>query len=140
MKLILALVRHDPTVILAARDTRGVCVCVCCTHNTTRLIIAGIGLRAGITGAIVNCGHCRVVRYPDVREVNAPYFRSGAHHGEIGTTTGGRWRRKCGTRGGARQRESTLLCVPIESSRTALSIPTERDSFTSKLTVVRDAV
>lgn len=92
--------------------------------------------------AIVNCGHCRVARYSDVREVNAPYFRSGAHHGEIGTITGMEEKRERGEgrRRGTRQRESTLLCVPIESSRSALSIPTERDSFTSKLTVVRDAV
>jgi len=96
-------------------------------------------LRSGITGATVNCGHCRAVRYSDVREVNAPYFRSGAHQlGEIGTTSV--VEKESGTPGGARQRESTLLCVPIESSRSALSILTERDSFTSKLTAVRDAV
>lgn len=44
-------------------------------------------------------------------------------------------------REGARDRGKARYCaLAIESSRSALSIPTERDSFTSKLTVVRDAV
>lgn len=44
-------------------------------------------------------------------------------------------------REGTRDRGKVRYCaLAIESSRSALSIPTERDSFTSKLTVVRDAV
>lgn len=70
--------------------------------------------------AIVNCGHCRVVRYSDIRDVNAPYFRSGAHHGVIASSPSA----GVGRKWGARQGESTLLCVPIESSHSALSIPT----------------